>query len=78
MDEDEIVIELKPRRHDKWSVFVLLASTATNVTRVMASSLDALTDMLIEHGRQVEIDKKFKVIADGNPSVGAGTVQQED
>lgn len=78
MDEDEAVQELKPRRHDGWSILVPLLSMATNITRVVASTLDTLTDIAIEHGRQVEIDKKFRVIADGNPSIGSGTVQQED
>ena len=82
MDEDEIVVELKPRRHSKWSVFVLLASYATEVTRMVASvtvqHMSDATDLLIEHGRQVEIDKKFRVITNGNPSIGAGAVQQED
>jgi hypothetical protein len=77
MDEDEIV-ELKPRRHDKWSVFVLLASSATGLLRVAAGTMDAVTDMLIEHGRQIEIDREFKEIVNGNTSIGAGEVQRED
>lgn len=81
MDEDEIV-ELKPRRHDKWSVLVLLANGATNLLRVSASivvqTMDNATDMLIEHGRQIEIDREFKGIVDGNTSIGAGEVQRED
>lgn len=77
MDEDEIV-ELKPRRHDKWSVLVLLASSATGMLRVAAGTLDAVTDMLIEHGRQIEVDREFKEITHGDTSVGAGEVQSED
>ena len=63
---------------DKWSVLVLLASSATGFLRVAAGTLDAATDMLIEHGRQIEIDKEFKGIVDGNTSIGTGEVLRED
>lgn len=82
MDEDEIEVELKPRRHDKWSVLVLLASAATNLVRVngavIAAILDDATDMLIEHGRQIEVDREFRVIVNGNTSIGTGEVLRED
>lgn len=79
MDEDwETHTGYKPQRHDKWSVLVRLSNYALNVSRATALLFDQTTEALIEHQLQLDIDRGFKEISDGYPSIGPGSVQQED
>lgn len=80
MDEDAIFIVQRPRaqRHDKWSVLIRLSNLGLNVSRAGSLFMDQMTDMLIEHSMQLDIDRGFKEVIDGNPSFGTREVQQED
>lgn len=78
MDGDDGYEEIKPQRHSKWHVLILATSYMANVLKITGMTLDGATDMIVAHASQLDYDRRFKEITHGHPSIGTGTVQQED
>jgi hypothetical protein len=71
MDDDEdleiIVKTMQPRKHDRWSVIVLMGSFLTEISRVVHEHIEASTDALQEHRwHKIEEERFYEVVRDGN------------
>ena len=67
MDENEIIenaMELTPRLHSRWSVLVLAASWAQQVSAATADVLTGAMQITIEHASQKNYDREFKRIVE--------------
>ena len=72
------VIHVQPKLHDRWSLLLVAMQTLTEVSEVITNNLSTLSMITAQHMSQKQYDRKFKEIANGNPSVGTGSVQSED
>jgi len=64
MDDDvevEVVL-VEPKLHDRWSLFLIAVSTATEVTEAIANNLSTLTMITAQHMKQKQYDRKFREI----------------
>lgn len=66
MDEDDLDIEqeIKPMRHDRWSVLILGLSWITQVSSVTTDTLELGLNVACQHANQMKFDRKFKEMID--------------
>lgn len=67
MDENEIdcdELELTPRLHNRWSVLVLAASCAQQMSSVITDVLTGAVKMAVEHAAQKNYDREFNKIVE--------------
>lgn len=80
MDEDQEmeVILIEPKLHDRWSLLLVAVSTVAEISEAITNNLSTLSMITAQHMKQKHYDRKFREIANGNPSVGTGPVQSKD
>lgn len=66
MDEHEIAetVEIRPIKHDRWSVLVLGLNWATQVFDTTAQTLEQFTIMAAQHANHKKYEEKFDKIVE--------------
>ena len=67
MEENEIIetVEIRPVKHDGWSVLIIGLNWAAHVAEASTSALDQFTMMAAQHANHKRCDKEFDKIAEG-------------
>lgn len=67
MDEDEIieVANIRPQRHDRWSVLVYGLNYISAIAAVTSATFSNMTDAAMQHAAQMDIDRRFHQITKG-------------
>lgn len=73
---EEIVIT--PQRHNRWAIIVPALDLISNVAQEVSDTFKAYAVLGAQHSMQLQYDRRFKEMTNGNSGIGSGAVLPED
>lgn len=81
MDDDRLdmeVVAISPMRHNRWAVIAPALDLVSNIASEVSDTFKVYAIFAAQHGCQLNYDRKFREVVNGNSGERSGTVLPED
>jgi len=78
MDDDSLEIVITPMRHNRWAVIAPALDLISNIAGEVQDTFKMYAIFAAQHGCQLNYDRKFREVVNGDSGKRSRTVLPED